>query len=111
MALTSSTDHEFGPRVALRFDSNVELSYWAQPPFWYQPSVYFDFDFGVFGESLSAGSPVGTPFVVSQTGNIREMTPAIACMSSKDCAVVYRWFDPADPQTDADQIKARTLSY
>lgn len=48
---------------------------------------------------------------VSNGAGIREMTPAIACISSTSCVNPYRWFNPGDTESDADRIRARVPAY
>jgi hypothetical protein len=88
----------------LRSGSLQEVSY-------YSFAVGETFNFDVYGQGLNAGALNGSSYPISISGGIREMTPAIACLSATNCMSPYRWFNQNDTTTDADRIKARLIAY
>ncbi|MCX5748049.1 MAG: hypothetical protein NT062_36780 [Proteobacteria bacterium] len=99
-------ENELAPQVSRRGSTGrlIEATYYRSGL-----AEYFDFD--VWGQSIDTGATAGAAVVVSSTTAVREMTSAVACLTSTSCVVPYRWFNPADSTTDVDRIKARILTY
>lgn len=93
--------------MARRNGSDLETTWWQDRPGGL-PGFTDEFDRDVWGRSLAAGAPASPAYAIAADTGEREMSPALACVSSASCLATYRKYDAG---LEVDRLKGRVLSF